>query len=230
MPPKPNLIGKTFKRLTVIAEAGRSNSGKVLWLCACECGGETTAPTGALNSGNTLSCGCLQRERTSEAAITHGQSKTPLYRIWKGMIKRCYKQSESNYPRYGGRGISVCPEWRESFEAFERDMGAEYAPGLSIERRDNDGPYALSNCRWATDEEQRRNTRRNVWLEFRGVRLVAADWADALGMPRPRLQGRLDRGWAVDRALTEGVDLARLDAVVSGIREKADSEAVEVPH
>jgi hypothetical protein len=223
VPPKRNLIGKKFERLTVVAEAGRSKAGKVLWLCVCECGGEATTTTGALNSGNTLSCGCLQRERTSEAATTHGQSRTRLYRVWKGMIKRCYKQSESNYPRYGGRGIAVCREWRESFEAFERDMGASYAPGLSIERRDNDGPYASWNCRWATDDEQRRNTRRNVWLEFRGVRMVAADWADALGMPRLRLKARLDRGWSVGRALTEGVDRARLDAVVAGCAAGTDS-------
>lgn len=215
MPPKKNLLGKKFTRLTVVAEVGRSNAGKVLWLCVCECGGETTTTTSALNSGNTLSCGCFQRERTSEAATTHGQSRTLLYGVWKGIIKRCYKQSEPNYPRYGGRGITVCPEWRESFQAFERDMGAGYAPGLSIERCDNDGPYAPWNCRWATDEEQRRNTRRNVWLEFQGVRMVAADWADALGMPQPRLKARLDRGWPVHRALTEGVDEERLNAAVA---------------
>lgn len=229
MPPKPNLIGRKFERLTVVAEVGRSNSGKVLWLCACECGGEATAPTGALNSGNTLSCGCLQRQRTSEAAATHGQSKTLLYRIWKGMIKRCYKQNESNYARYGGRGITVCPEWRESFEAFQRDMGAGYAYGLSIERRDNDGPYAPWNCTWATDAEQRRNTRRNVWLEFQHVRMVAADWADALGMPRLRLKGRLDRGWPVDRALTEGVDPTRLESVIAGHRA-GGADAPALPH
>jgi hypothetical protein len=217
MPPKVDLTGKTFGRLTVVEEAGRSNAGKVLWRCTCECGNETVVVGGDLRSGRTTSCGCGIREATVARSRTHGQSGTRLYRIWCAMITRTTNPNFDRYADYGGRGITVCPEWRESFEAFVRDMGPSYADHLTIDRVDVDGNYEPGNCRWATYKEQARNTRRNRYLTFRGRTKAVAEWAEVLGLKPQAVIDRLDdSGWSVERALTTGADSNALAQLTEG--------------
>lgn len=139
-------------------------------------------------------------------------SQTRIYNIWKGMLRRTTNPSDSSYPHYGGRGIAVCERW-QSLENFLADMGPTYADDLSIERIDVNGDYEPGNCRWATDAEQHRNKRNSAWLEFRGHRLCAADWAKRLEINPKTLTSRLRYGWPVERALTEGVSPERLAAL-----------------
>lgn len=133
----------------------------------------------------------------------HGMTKDPVFAIWRGMKSRCLNPNDTGYKHYGARGITICPEWQTDFMAFYRDMGPRPSPLHMIERKDNDGPYASWNCRWATREEQQQNTRQSRHFTYAGMTLSIAGWAKRLGLPYDRLYGRLaKRGWSVDRALT----------------------------
>ncbi|MFB6873719.1 hypothetical protein [Streptomyces sp. NPDC056323] len=200
MTPKINLTGQRFGRLVVIAEAGRQDR-KVTWLCRCDCGTESTVRGANLRSGHTTSCGCWKRERIVEASRTHGQSSSRLYKIWRGMVRRTSDPNNPDYARYGGRGISVCEDWRKSFEAFARDMGKR-PEGMTLDRIDNDGNYEPSNCRWSTATEQARNKRSNRLLTYAGQTLPISVWAEHTGIRGHTISSRIRCGWSVERALT----------------------------
>jgi hypothetical protein len=133
----------------------------------------------------------------------HGMERTPEYKSWQHMLDRCHNSANKRFADYGGRGIIVCERWRHSFINFYKDMGPKPSRGHSIDRVDNDGPYSPNNCRWATNDGQARNTRRNRWLTYQGETLCAADWARRMKMPHPTLHARLKAGWSVERALTQ---------------------------
>ena len=173
MPPRLDLVGQRFGRLTVRSHAGTSAHGKSLWLCDCNCGNEATTDARCLVSGKTTSCGCLfsevARERLEKIRQTvphgrlkhgHARARTPEYAVWKTMKQRCSPTSKG-YDRelYYARGIRVCARWQASFEAFISDMGPRPSRRHSIDRIDNTGNYEPGNCRWATASEQRRNQR-----------------------------------------------------------------------
>lgn len=167
MPNFITLLGKRFGRLTVIKRADVAIGSRVKWECLCECGGTKTTASDALIMGKTKSCGCLQREATAAANVTrikHGHARnhkpSPEWRSWKSMLDRCSLPSMPNYHLYGGRGITVCEQWRskDGFAQFFRDVGARPA-GHSLDRINSDGNYEPGNTRWATAKQQSNNRR-----------------------------------------------------------------------
>ena len=177
-----DLTGRKFGELTVVRRVENHRSGQAMWLCTCSCGGEHKATSHNLTCGDVRTCGCLSRKLAAEKITRHGRYNTPAYNSWRGMKDRCTNPKHSAYARYGGRGITVCDRWLESFENFYADMGERPSKQHTLDRINNDGPYSPENCRWATWEEQANNRRNNVWIEFQGERLSAAQWRKRLGV------------------------------------------------
>ena len=202
-----DLTGQLFGRWRVLSRAENDRHGNARWLCECTCPQRTRRIVRGvdLRSGHARSCGCLQREVTAARNTTHGLSKTPEYKVWLNMIKRCTNPNHPEYKNYGGRGIKVCDRWLESFENFFADTGLRPSPKLTLERIDNDGDYEPENWRWATRKEQARNIRPNRMIPFNGEMLCVTEWAERVGIKANTLLWRLDRGWSIERALTQPV-------------------------
>jgi hypothetical protein len=188
-----SVIGKKFNRLTITGIAGISESGKTLISVTCECGNEKVLPYHLVSFANTKSCGCLRREILGDVARTHGLSSDARYSSWRGMIKRCYDKTSISYKNYGGRGITVAPEWLGTPAQFYIDMGNK-PKGHSLERMNNDEGYSKENCCWATRKEQQNNRRNTVRLEVGGVTHTIAEWAALSGVKVTTINSRLRRG------------------------------------
>jgi|ERR1700676_704957 len=141
-----------------------------------------------------------ERWRAETAAWCRAQP--PEYRVWAGMVSRCHDKGNKDYPRYGGRGVVVCWQWRESFEVFLRDMGSRPTRRHTLERLENEGNYCKTNCAWRTRKSQSRNTSTNRILRLRGRSQCVSAWADELAINRSTIYTRLSRGWSVGRALS----------------------------
>ncbi len=193
-----DLTGQKFNLITVISRAGKKGK-HIMWHCLCECGGETTVYSTHLMQGNTGSCGCQIGYHGK-----HGMTGTTEYGSWKKMKERCLKPDNPSFNDYGGRGITICERWVNSFENFFADMG--YKPkDYSIERINNELGYNPENCKWATRAEQNANTRRNVYITHNGETLMIRDWSRRLGGDDWLVGGRLAAGWDEIRAITQPV-------------------------
>lgn len=198
MPIFRDLTGQRFNRLTAIKCVQRPshNHHKTFWLCKCDCGNESIVDSYYLTSGHTKSCGCLAREIAVTSNTTHGMSGTRLYAIYAGMKSRCLNKNRPAFYRYGGRGITICNEWVNDPQAFlDWALASGYTDKLTIERKDNSKGYSPDNCCWATDTEQCRNRRSNVYITIKNQTKTATDWAKDFGISRVAVLKRIKRGW-----------------------------------
>lgn len=197
--------GTRFGMLTVIKEVEpyRSKWGDFRqFLCQCDCGKTTITTLNRLRIGMTKSCGCQIGTRPKYKELTN----TRIYNIWRSMKQRCYDSKAISFPNYGGRGISVCDEWRNDFMAFYNWAIAHgYNESLTIDRIDCNGNYEPSNCKWATMKEQMQNKRNNVVLELNGESHTISEWSRITGIKSGALQGRKYAGWSDEKILTTPV-------------------------
>lgn len=189
--------GNPYGKLTVLSYAGSNVKALkgAYWNCLCECGGETVVCGRALRSGTIASCGCTKR-------AARGLSESAEYRVWHGMKRRCYDVRRRDYKYYGGRNVTVCDRWRESFVNFLDDMGLKPFAEATLERVDNNAGYEKSNCKWATWEEQKQNTRNVRKLTHNGETMSIGAWASKLGIDRSTLRLRLDKGWPMEEVFS----------------------------
>lgn len=195
--------GMRYGRLLVLCAAGH-NGRALQWLCLCDCGRKTYVRGADMRQGKHLSCGCLQSERASAANGKHRGCSTKIYFVWGSMIGRCHNPKNKSYPRYGGRGITVCDRWRNSFEAFRHDMGARPSDQHSIERKDNSLGYDPSNCCWATTTQQSNNRRNVKRYQYGGRDGTARDMSQWFNVPFKILRNRLGSlKWPIERAISQ---------------------------
>lgn len=196
-----DIAGRRFGYLVAIAATGtKDKHHQCLWRCQCDCGKTTIRPTACLLSGNTKSCGCQKYGKSA----THGHhpitGKSRTYVSWLAMKVRCDKPSYPQYRDYGGRGITYDPRWAR-FDNFLADMG-EATPGMSLDRKDNDGPYTRNNCRWATRLEQAQNKRNTIEVDHNGEKISLRRYCDIHNLPYDLIKTRLRRlGWDLQKAI-----------------------------
>lgn len=192
---REDLTGKKFGEWTVISYAGNNR-----WNVKCTCGTQKTVLGAELKRGDSKSCGCWGYKRVGDAARTHGKTHSRLYRVWCNIKGRCYKPSEASYPNYGGRGIIVCEEWKNDFQAFYDWAMAngydENAPRFqcTIDRIDNNGNYCPENCRWVDRYVQANNVKKNVFITYNGERLTIAQFARKYNLSVNLVRQRFNRG------------------------------------
>ncbi|KAA0770785.1 hypothetical protein DN392_22740 [Bacillus sp. BB51/4] len=207
---KYDLTGKKFKMFTVLELSNeKDKNGKKKWKCQCECGEiRYILAQDLMQEKGQKSCGCIVKDRVREAQTTHGMSKHRLYGIWDAMKGRCYRETHESYMYYGGRGIKVCEEWKNSFENFMNwALSNGYKDDLTIDRIDVNGNYEPSNCRWETMKEQANNRRphkrKNVkQITFDEKTMSLDDWSKETGINVCTLRQRINNGWSIEKALT----------------------------
>lgn len=208
-----DLTGQRFNKLTVIgrAKSRRQPCGKLVtyWNCICDCGNETVVMGKYLKNGHTKSCRCLHIERAKEQAkrmskknIKHNKSNTRLYHIYQGMLNRCYLKEHKYYKNYGGRGITICEEWRNNFMNFYNwAIKNGYQDNLTIDRINNNGNYEPKNCRWITIREQSENRRTNTLYEYQGEMKPLKFICEKLNVKYATIRKRIINGMSLEEAL-----------------------------
>ena len=196
MPKGIDLTGRKFGKLTVLKRDEEKQTARY-WLCECECGKQISTITASLTNGRTKSCGCLRRKPHK-----HGEYKTRLYRIWGSMKGRC---NDPKNDGYGGRGITVCEEWKEYIPFRDWALSNGYQDNLSIDRIDVNGNYKPDNCRWVDDYIQANNTRKNVNITWNGETHSLSEWGRIKpnGLDYDTLRSRLRDGWSVEETFSE---------------------------
>lgn len=191
-----DLTGQKFGLLTVIGLA-ETDTRKTYWVCKCDCGNMKTVRSDSLLCGAIKSCGCIKRKQ-DEVNLTknhrHKMSGTRIYSEWQGMKGRCYNKGNARYADWGGRGIEVCEQWRNSFESFYTwAMANGYQDNLTIDRIDNNGNYCPENCRWVGQQEQCRNRRSNINLTIGNSTRTLMEWCEIFQVDYANVNARYHR-------------------------------------
>lgn len=206
-----DLTGMVFGRLTVLERAedhvAPSGYKTPMWRCKCECGNEVVVRGKSLRKGETKSCGCLQRELSSERAKVHGYYGERLNHVWNSMVQRCCNENNRAYHNYGGRGIKICDEWRNDYTAFREwalangyDENAAHGE-CTLDRIDVDGDYEPDNCRWISMHEQNFNRRDSLVFTYNGEEKTLKEWCNESDWSYDTVWHRLRRGWTFEEAL-----------------------------
>lgn len=192
-----DLLGQRFGYWTVISEVGIKGNA-MFWECLCDCGKISELNGCNLRRGSTKSCGCHKAELMGKKSTTHGDTVGGVakkeFKAWSAIVNRCTKPRDSAYHHYGGRGITVCDEWRGCYSKFLADMGRAPTPKHSVERIDNDKGYYKENCKWATHKEQCRNRRSNRYFTHDDRTKIIGDWAKELRINRGIIGWHLKQG------------------------------------
>lgn len=203
-----DITNKRFGKLTAIKKDNSRISGsqkRCFWIFKCDCGKEKSILKYSVVIGNTQSCGCEQKEKTSRASKKHGLSNSRLYQCWLDMKHRCYLKSVKEYKNYGGRGIKVCKEW------LDKNLGSNnfinwalkngYKDNLTLDRIDVNGNYCPENCRWATYKQQANNTTKNNKITINGITKSLGEWCKILKVCRNTYYYRKSNGLSDEDAL-----------------------------
>ena len=192
---KINWSNVTQGKLTVLREVGKNKHGSILWECLCSCGAVVNKSSDVLKAGVkscSVSCGVSD---SNKARTTHGHAAngkpTRVYQTWVGLKHRCRNPNHPKFARYGGRGITVCDEWANSFDAFYSHVGEPPTAKHTLDRIDNNRGYEPGNVRWATRKQQSNNISTNVWIEFDGKKMTLAQWAEHLGLSYTAITTRM---------------------------------------
>lgn len=190
-----DIIGETYGHFTVVSYAEKRHNKDNYWYIRCSCGEVKKIRQDLLLKGDLPRCGCREKVRAPKRYSAH-----PLLRIWLGMKSRCYDAGNKRYRNYGGRGITVCDRWLDSFDSFVEDMG-ERPSGYTLDRINNDGNYEPSNCRWVTKLVNNRNKSNNIYMVFMGIRFCLAELAALMGLSGKACSKRLKNGWPLTGAM-----------------------------
>lgn len=197
-----SLAGQTFGSMTVLRRAGTSRK-YATWLCCCTCGVEVVVRGDRLRRGLRRTCAVNGHYSWKIEGGTLEQRYPSEYNSWRRMRERCRAKKGKHYRLYVSRGIKVCDRWEKSFAHFLTDMGCKPTPRHTIDRHpNNNGNYEPANCRWATKSEQGRNTRRSIYVDRDGERMLLVDLVEKLGLKRENIYGRLKLGWSLEDALS----------------------------
>lgn len=207
-----DISGQRFGKFTVVRF-----TGKKFWECRCDCGETRLVKAGDLRNGTRT--GCSSCRAPSKIKRPDAAERKAMQRVWWAMHDRCNNPENPAFHNYGGRGISVCERWRK-FDTFYADM-APRPSGFTIDRIDNDGPYAPDNCRWADRVTQGRNRRGNVLITYESETLTIEGWAERLDLPSQRLWHRINRGRTPQEALAMGRGACRTRYVPRASRSVA---------
>lgn len=183
-----DMSGVVINDLKVVKRVENYRDGKAQWLVKCHCGNEFKAIGKFLINNTIKSCGCLKAKRMIEygkAKSTHGDTKSRLFSIWTGMKKRCYYKNSVGYKNYGGRGITVCKEWKDDYSKFkEWALSNGYSENLTLDRIDTNKNYSPENCKWSTRTEQNRNKRNNKLINYKGKLLTQSEVCEITGLSK----------------------------------------------
>ena len=189
--------------LTFVCDTGVKNKYRPFAKYSCICGKETIVCKWDVERGHTRSCGCMHVARAGKMNYVHGLRKHPLHATWCRMKNRCYNKMTKRYQTWGGRGIEICPEWKDNFQAFyDWAIANGWEQGLQIDRIDNDGNYSPTNCRFVSAKINSNNRRSNVFEHFRGEVLTRQQLVEKYGITHAMFYSRLRKGWDLERILT----------------------------
>lgn len=196
-----DLQGKVFGRLTVLSRDGATSNGETKWLCQCSCGVVKTLVGVCLRNGNTTSCGCYSKEVHKISNSTHGLGASPVYGVWRNMLNRCRNPNDKRWHCYGGKGVIVCPEWKDFTTFHNWAMSSGFKEGLTLERKKVGGNYEPSNCTWIPRKEQIHNRTNTVKVLFNGQVIPIIKACRELNLNYSAVMARIYRGKTPEEAI-----------------------------